>query len=114
MDLKILGSVAPYCKNGKNCPGYLLTEGKEKILLDCGNGITNHLDMKRDLENLTIFISHYHPDRYGDLSSIAEANSLFQKFGLLEKNVKIYLPKLEEKLRVRMYNTEFFIEKTTD
>lgn len=30
MDLKILGSVAPYCKNGKNCPGYLLTEGKEK------------------------------------------------------------------------------------
>ncbi len=114
MDLKILGSVAPYCKNGKNCPGYLLTEGKEKILLDCGNGITNHLDMKRDLENLTIFISNYLGDHYGDLFSIAEASSLFLKSGLLEKRIKLYLPELEEKLRTRMYNTEFFIEKTTD
>lgn len=114
MELKELGSVAPYCKNGKCCPGHFVKEGDIKILLDCGNGITNYLNMEKDLEYLIIFISHYHPDHYGALSSIGEAVDLFHKFGFLNKRVKLYLPKLEQKLIRRLGNTEFFVEKKVD
>lgn len=111
MELKVLGSVAPYCKDGKNCPGYLIKEGNEKILLDCGNGITNYLDMQEDLENLTIYLSHFHPDHYGDLSSLGDAADLFYKFGFLNKPVKLYLPKIEDKLTRCSGNTVYSVEK---
>lgn len=111
MELKGLGSVAPYCKNGKNCPGYLIKEKDEKILLDCGNGITNYLNMEEDLENMTIILSHFHPDHYGDLSSIGEAIDLFFKFGFLDKKVKLYLPKVENSLVRHLGNMEFSVEK---
>lgn len=112
MELKILGSVAPYCKEGKNCPGYLIKTENEKILLDCGNGITNYLDMENDLANLTIFISHYHPDHYSDLSSIAEAIDLFHRFGIIEKKVKLYLPKLyHEKYQINEKTNEKYVKQ---
>ncbi len=114
MELKGLGSVAPYCKNGKNCPGYLLIEGEKKILLDCGNGITNYMDMEKDLENMTIIISNFQPDHYGDLSSIGEAIDLFQKFGFLKKRVKLYLPKVENSIIRRLGNMEFSVEKNKE
>lgn len=43
MILKILGSVSPYPKTSNNCVGYLIydTSNNQKILLDCGNGITS-------------------------------------------------------------------------
>ena len=28
MEVKFLGTVSPYCKDEKNCPGYLVTNGK--------------------------------------------------------------------------------------
>ena len=114
MELKGLGSVAPYCKNGKSCLGYLIKEKEEKILLDCGNGITNYLNMEEDLENMTIIISHFHPDHYGDLSSIGEAIDLFLKFGFLNKRVKLYLPKVENSLIRHLGNTQFSVEKNKE
>ena len=35
-----LGTVSPYCKGDKNCPGYLSEYHDRKILVDCGNGVT--------------------------------------------------------------------------
>ncbi len=96
MKMKILGTVAPYCKNGKYCPGYLIQTEKEKVLLDCGNGITNLLDMEKDLENMTIIISHLHPDHYGDILSLADTIDLYHKFGFLSNKVKLYLPKTKK------------------
>ena len=73
MELKVLGTVSPYCKLDKNCPGFLIKNGEHKILLDCGNGITRLLNLQEDLKNLTIILSHLHKDHYGDILSIAYA-----------------------------------------
>ena len=87
-----LGTVAPYSKGEHNCPGFLVNYGEEKILLDCGNGITRLLSLPDDLKNSTIFISHLHPDHYGDLLSLKKAVFVNQKLGLINEKVKIYLP----------------------
>lgn len=105
MEIKILGTVAPYCKNGKYCPGYLITSEKEKILLDCGNGITNLLNMEKDLENMTIIISHVHHDHYGDLLSLAPTVDLYHKFGIIDKEVTLYIP-TENYENVKEYYTD--------
>ena len=50
-----------------------LLQYNNKILLDCGNGITRNLNFPEDLNNLTIIISHLHRDHYSDIFSIAYA-----------------------------------------
>ena len=56
-----LGTVSTYCYEDKNCPGFLVQYGNNKILLDCGNGISKYLNLPNDFDNLTIIISHLHP-----------------------------------------------------
>lgn len=63
-----LGTVSPYSKESHNCPGFLIEYQEEKVLLDCGNGITRLLNFPKDLQNLHIIITHYHNDHFGDLS----------------------------------------------
>ena len=92
MILKVLGTVSPYCKDTKKCPGYLVTSGQEKILLDCGNGITSNMNLPEDLENLTIIISHLHRDHYADLFAIAYASYVYHNLGQLSNRVKVYIP----------------------
>ncbi len=92
MEIKILGTVSPYCKDTKNCPGYLVTENNTKIILDCGNGCTRELKLPEDLKNLTIIISHLHKDHYGDLLSLGYASYIFHNLGYLSKRIKVYIP----------------------
>ena len=73
-----LGTVSPYCKGNSNCPGFLVSDGDKKVLLDCGNGISRYLDMENDLDDLIIIISHLHRDHYGDLLSIEYASSIYK------------------------------------
>ena len=96
MEIKILGSVSPYCKDNKNCPGYLITTDNSKILLDCGNGITRNMNLPDDLNNLTIIISHLHKDHYGDLLSLAYASYVYHNLGYLDKPITVYLPETEK------------------
>jgi ribonuclease BN (tRNA processing enzyme) len=42
-----LGTVSPYCKDDKNCPGFLIEINDKRILLDCGSGITRLLNMQK-------------------------------------------------------------------
>jgi len=95
-----LGTVSTYCTNGKNCPGFLIKYNYHKILLDCGNGISKHLDLPKDLENLTIIISHLHPDHYGELLSIAQTTYVFNKLGYLDQRIKVYIPK-GDKIKIK-------------
>lgn len=92
MTLRILGSLSPYPKADKNCIGYLIYDNEQKILLDCGNGITRLMKFPDDLKNLTIIISHLHKDHYADLSAIAYASYVYHHLGLLNNKVKVYIP----------------------
>ncbi len=110
MKLKVLGSVSPYQKGKNNCPGYLVEKNNKKVLLDCGSGITRNLSLPKDLENLTIIISHLHRDHYGDLLTLGYATYVYQKLGLLKEKVKVFLPKDEnsDKLYLESMNEHFF------
>ena len=90
--LKPLGTVSTYCYEDKNCPGFLVQYGDNRILLDCGNGISKNLNLPWDLNNLTIIISHLHPDHYGELLSIAQTSYVFNRLGYLNERIKVYIP----------------------
>lgn len=95
MKLKVLGNVSPYVKGNNNCPGYLIEKNDNKVLLDCGSGITREMNLPYDLENLTIIISHLHRDHYADLLTLGYATFVYHRLGLLKEKVKVYIP-LEE------------------
>lgn len=88
-----LGTVSPYPNSSMNCPGFLLEYNNQKMLLDCGNGITSLLNFPNILENLSIIITHYHKDHFGDIGAIQYASYVYHNLGLLDKKIKIYLPK---------------------
>jgi ribonuclease BN (tRNA processing enzyme) len=92
--IRVLGSVSPYCKNGSNCPGYLFEGDVNKILLDCGPGITSLMNVPDDLNNLTIVVSHFHKDHYADLFSLGYASYCYHRMGVLNKKIKVYIPEV--------------------
>ncbi len=93
IEITPLGTVSPYPKCDMNCPGYLITYNDKKILLDCGNGITRLLSFPDILKNLSIIITHYHKDHFGDLGSFQYASYVYHNLGLLNDKVNVYLPK---------------------
>lgn len=88
-----LGTISPYPKGNMNCPGFLVEYNNKKILLDCGNGITRLLTLPEDLKNLSIIITHFHKDHFGDLGALQYASYVYHNLGLLDKKIKVYLPK---------------------
>ena len=98
MIIKALGTVSPFCKDNKNCPGFLIKYQDNNLLLDCGNGVTRLLDMNNDLKNLTIIISHLHPDHYGDLISLLQGIYVYRKLGYIKSNIKLYIPDCDEEI----------------
>lgn len=117
MKVKILGSVSPYCKESLNCPGYLVSSDKDKVLLDCGPGITRNMKLPDDLNNLNIIISHLHKDHYGDLLSIGYASYVYHNLGMLDKRIKVYIPRdvkndkdLGDYLLLSNFGDEHFLE----
>lgn len=98
-----LGTVSTYCYEDKNCPGFLVRYGENKILLDCGNGISKYLNFPDDLNNLTIIISHLHSDHYGELLSIAQTSFVFNKLGYLNKKIRVYIPEGDKAMFLEDY-----------
>ena len=92
MEIKTLGSVSPYPKDDKNGVSYLIRSGNNKILLDCGPGSSRLLNMKEDLNNLIIIISHLHKDHYSDLLAIGYASYVYKNLGYLKNKIKVYVP----------------------
>ena len=90
-----LGTVSPYTKGDMNCPGYLVEYNNKKILLDCGNGISRLLDFPSIMNDLSIIITHYHKDHYGDLSVMQYASFSYHNLGLLNNKINVYIPKNE-------------------
>ncbi len=68
MKLTILGSSAAYPKAGGACSGYLVEEGKTRLLVDCGTGVLSNLQKLFALKDVGhIVISHLHADHCFDL-----------------------------------------------
>ncbi len=112
MEVKILGTVSPYSKGIHNCPGYLVSGNNNKILLDCGNGITRLMNMEQDLKNLTIIISHLHKDHYGELLAIGYASYVYKKLGCIQERIPVYIPKdnTTDYLFLNDFGNEHFLE----
>ena len=88
-----LGTISPYTKGNMNCPGFLVEYNNKKILLDCGNGITRLLNFPEDLKDLSVINTHYHKDHFGDLGALQYASYVYHNLELLDKKIKIYMPK---------------------
>ena len=102
--LTTLGTVSPYCKDNKNCPGYLIKYNNQNILFDCGNGCIRLLNIPEDLNNLKIFISHLHPDHIGDLISLLQAIRVYRRYDLCKNDIDLYIPEtLERVYDFRLY-----------
>lgn len=87
-----LGTVSPYPKGKRNNPGYLVKYKDYRFLLDCGNGTTRLLDFTKDLENLNVFITHFHLDHFADLAAIQYGSFCYHNLGMINNKVNIYLP----------------------
>lgn len=92
MQVSVLGTVAPYPKGNMNCSSFLVSEDNTNIMLDAGFACSRELDILKDLRNLTIIISHLHPDHYGDLPALANMSYVAHKLGYLENPIDVYLP----------------------
>lgn len=93
-----LGTVSTYCNNEKCCPGFLIEYRDNKVMLDCGNGISKYLDLPNDFNNLSIIISHLHSDHYGELLSLAQTSLVYKRLGFLNERIKVYIPEGDKDL----------------
>ena len=98
MKLKVLGTQSPYNTIGHNCPGFLITDGETKIMLDCGSGSHSLLNFPNDLNTLSIIISHLHRDHYNDIYNMQYSSYVFHNQRRIERPIDIYLPSSPENI----------------
>ena len=68
MRLTVLGKSPSWQDAGGACSGYLIQEGADSLLLDCGNGVFGKLRQHIDYVDLdAVLISHLHADHFLDL-----------------------------------------------
>lgn len=92
MKLKVLGTQSPYNTKRHNCPGFLIQEGENLLMLDCGSGTHKMLKYPKDLQNLSIIISHLHRDHYNDIYNLQYASHVFHNQKRINNPLNIYLP----------------------
>lgn len=92
MKLKILGTQSPYNTEGHNCPGFLITDGETKLMLDCGSGSHSLLSFPNNLNNLSVILSHLHRDHYNDIYNLQYASFVFHNQKRIESPIRIYMP----------------------
>ena len=92
MRLTILGSGTAAPLLSRNCAGYLMEAGNQKLLFDSGAGtIRRLLESKVDLFGINhIFYTHLHNDHINDLGAIIWSNNFG---GVRKKNLNLYGPK---------------------
>ena len=98
MKLKILGTQSPYNTKGHNCPGFLITDGETKLMLDCGSGSHSLLKFPNDLNNLSIILSHLHRDHYNDIFNMQYSSFVFHNQNRIIKPISIYMPRTPNRI----------------
>lgn len=101
MQLTVLGCQAPYPGPGGACSGYLLQQGGQSVLIDCGSGVLanlgRYLDPMRD-ELTAVILSHLHHDHISDLWLLRYAMAYAVEHGL-RKPLPVYLPNEPDEIR---------------
>lgn len=92
MKLKILGTQSPYNTPGHNCPGFLIQEGQNRLMLDSGSGSHSLLNFPNDLQNLSVILTHLHRDHYNDIFNLQYSSFVFHNQKRLDKPINIILP----------------------
>lgn len=92
MRVKILGTQSPYNTAGHNSPGFLIVDGENKVMLDCGSGSHSLLNLPNDLIKLTVILTHLHRDHYNDIYNLQYASFVFHNQKRLETSIDVYLP----------------------
>jgi ribonuclease BN (tRNA processing enzyme) len=94
LTLTILGCGPAAPNPGGVCSGYLLRQGENAVLIDCGSGVAGRLAEHVPAQRLNgVAISHLHPDHYFDLVPLYYA----LKFGeprppTFDPHLKVYVP----------------------
>jgi ribonuclease BN (tRNA processing enzyme) len=66
--ITVLGKSPSWQDAGGACSGYLIEEGENRVLLDCGNGVFGKLREQLDYTEVdAVIISHLHADHFLDL-----------------------------------------------
>jgi len=111
MELIILGRYGTFPAKDGACSGYLIREGEDFILIDCGNGILSRVQRYCKIEDLKgIVISHLHYDHMGDLHILKYALETKVAFGEWKHPISLCIPPTpEERVKDLNYNNVFSI-----
>ncbi len=90
--LTVLGTQSPFATENKACPSFMLSDGQNNLLLDCGSGSHRFFDINK-LDNLGIVISHLHRDHYNDLYNYMYSSLVMKNQNRVTKPINILLPK---------------------
>ena len=93
MELLVIGHTAPFPAPGLACPGYLVSEGRTRILVDGGSGVLERLLAICPGEELTaVLVSHFHFDHCSDLYVLRYALDASRREGLRSEPLPIFSP----------------------
>lgn len=107
MRLHILGCYGPYPPAGGATSGYLVENGADKILMDCGSGVLGKLTALCDPASLgAVMLSHLHFDHMSDLLVL---QYYLQKIG---KKLPLYLPQEDHSPVQKLLMPDFFDVRT--
>jgi ribonuclease BN (tRNA processing enzyme) len=89
----VLGKYGPFPAALGACSGYLLQEGKTKVLIECGNGVLSRLQQICTIDELdAIVISHLHSDHMSDMMVLRYALDIWNARGLREtRPIPVYV-----------------------
>ncbi len=101
MDVRVLGCNGPYPAAGGACSGYLLSEGNDRLLLDCGPGVLSRLMTRFDPARLTaVLLSHGHGDHCSDMMSFRYYMDIRRQQDDLEP-LNVYAPRDDDSPAIR-------------
>ena len=102
MKLTILGKYGPYPAAGGACSGYLIEQGGNHVLIDCGSGVLSRLQQVCKIHDLSaIVLSHLHSDHMADMLVLRYALEIGKARGIL---VWAPFPSICQKILLRYTN----------
>lgn len=96
MCLRVLGTSSPYPGPGRACPGYLVSYGGTKVLVECGSGVAANLAApggRSGLEQVdAVLLSHLHGDHMSDILVVKYAVERSVSLGWRSGPLPVYAP----------------------